>query len=192
MADHLKLNFEYRTLIQENEALINGFQAGISTLCQKFYAKEILEEDLYHLSTREGKEDALVKKVVLSLQNRVKNDTQAFPKIVEVLYTTTSMGYLAKRLENRLAALQEEHKKQTERVMREREKGVLVAQPELHKRPTAFSSNFRRAEEPYHTEPAKHKQIKSPQSLFQDQAQASSVGSIEKRFIGDGSPGYGR
>lgn len=103
------INLKYRALIQESDALTNGFRAGIRSLCKSFFSKELLAIDLYHLSNSDSATEELVERVLSALQDRVKLDSGAFDEIVAVLRTTTSMDYLAKRLEKRYSILKQEH-----------------------------------------------------------------------------------
>ena len=117
---------KYKALIQESEALTTGFKSGIRTLCTSFYSKEILVKDVYQLSLRSHEsisDESLVERVLSALRERVELDSDAFDVIVKVLYATTALDYLAKRLENRLATLRKEQ--ETQRMQQEIEARVL-------------------------------------------------------------------
>ncbi len=104
---------EYRALVQETDTLSQGFRSGIRSLCKGFYSKELLATCLHNLSASDTTSDnMLVEKVLSALQDRVKNDRSAFQKVLQVLHGTMSMGYMAERLEKKLATLEQEHARQ--------------------------------------------------------------------------------
>ena len=76
------INLKHKALIQESDALTNGFRAGIRSLCGKFFGKELLTEDLKLLSDNcsTSEEESLTKKVLSALQSRVKADSSALTR----------------------------------------------------------------------------------------------------------------
>ena len=176
-------NFEHQALIQESVSLTGGFRSGIRTLCNGFFAKELLVSEIHILSTKENvNEDNLVNRVLGALRDRVKLDPSALKSILDVLRTTTGMAHLATRLQGRLEALQKEHGRQVEL-----QKSGQTEELVILKRPTNLQPSLFRDTGTYYTEPA-HKHDMSPQGYFQ-KAAASSVGTeIRLINIPGGSP----
>ncbi len=107
--DFLADCLEHKALLQESSALTGGFRYGIKTVCQTFHSNELLVADIYQLSLSNAIDPSLPERVVNALLERVKNDPKAFEQILESLHKTTSMGYLAVRLEKKRTILKEEH-----------------------------------------------------------------------------------
>ena len=109
--DPSNLNLKYQAFIKESEALNDGFRHGILSLCESFFSKNLLTKDLKDSSYTSKDETIVTKKVLSALQSRVKADSSAFDKIVKILHSTTSMEYLAKKLENTHRTLHLERKR---------------------------------------------------------------------------------
>lgn len=187
MADNW-LNLEHKALVQESVSLTHGIRAGIRSLCTGLYSQELLVEDLYNLSSNEAvSEDSLVEKVLKALHDRVKLDSSAFGKIVQVLRGTMSLGYLADRLDEKLVTLREAHARtlelQAEQVRKLHQYHELVMQQQgglKRNRPSSIVpipgaiSSLRGSSFRTNTEPAAMYQDKLPHAVFQ--VQASSLG----------------
>ena len=95
--------------MQARADLTHGIRAGIKSLCSEFYSEELLVFDLYDLSQSSHDTSSLADKVLDALLDRVRVDRSAFGKIVKVLHTITSLGYLGEMLTSKLSVLQEAH-----------------------------------------------------------------------------------
>ena len=113
------MNLEHRALLNVSGVLIGSFRPGIKTLCQHFHSQELLVDDIHQISLNNPDDPTLSERVVHALLERVKNDRKAFVIIVRVLYLVTSMEYLAKKLEEKLAEVQEEHLKNVAKAQQE-------------------------------------------------------------------------
>lgn len=186
MADNW-LNLEHKALVQESDNL-RGIRAGIRTFCSSLFSKELLVQDLYHPSSNED-EELLVQKVLIALQDRVKGDSSAFEKIVQVLRSTMGLGYLGNKLQAKLDTLREEHTRtlelQAEKNRMLHQRHELVMQQQRRDRPSSISpipgtiSSLRGSHgmnPGTNTEPAAMYRDKQPQAVFQAQATCSSLG----------------
>ena len=118
MSDEKRLNF--RVLKKEYTTLCDGFRSGIKSLCGGLYEKDLISDDIMHLcSDANVPDDSVVEKVVQTLQDRVKTDEKAFPKILSVLKKTHSMVYLAERLEESKRNLIQSDREREEKMKQE-------------------------------------------------------------------------
>ena len=118
MSDEKRLNF--RVLKKEYTTLCDGFRSGIKSLCGGLYEKDLISDDIMRLSSDANvPDDSVVEKVVQTLQDRVKTDEKAFPKILSVLKKTHSMVYLAERLEERKRNLIQSDREREEKMKQE-------------------------------------------------------------------------
>lgn len=104
-------NLEHRAFIEARADLTHGIRAGIKSLCNNLYSEGLLVSDLHlRLSSLDTiSEDALSKKVLNVLQDRMKVDPSAFHKIVKVLQETTGLSYLGDKLMLKLSMQREVH-----------------------------------------------------------------------------------
>jgi hypothetical protein len=176
------INLEYRALVQVSAALKTGIRAGIKSLCDSFHSEELLVPYLYTLSCNEStSEDTLVEKVLNALEDRVQIDKTAFYKITKVLKETVSLEYLAKKMADKLEALQEEHERieRKTRSLAQQKQDELVMQQQManvrRSRPNSIS--------PLRGTAAAHGPLTEPAALGNKSTQvmfptyASSVGS---------------
>ena len=122
---------EYGVLIWATDKLCRGLKPAHKTLCRKFLAKHLITMQVEHMCYSNTVDiDTFVQAMVTTLQDRVRNDPNAYYTIIDILKAEIGITYLGDILED-------QRKKMTERLeaeKKQRELGIMEAEKK-HQKP---------------------------------------------------------
>ena len=122
-------NIEYQVLKWGTDKLCTGFRSAHKSLCRVFFSKDLIPMQVEHMCNDNTVDrDTFVQTMVTTLQDRVRNDPNAYYTIIDILKAEIGISYLGDILEDKMIA---ERKKMTERLEAEKtQRGIGIMEAE--------------------------------------------------------------
>ena len=121
---------EYKVLIWATDRLCRGLKHAHKTLCRKFLAKHLITFQVVHMCNNNNvNRDIFVHAMMTTLQDRVRNETNTYYTIIDILKAEIGISYLGD-------ILGDQRKKMTERLeteKKQRELGIMEAEKKYQK-----------------------------------------------------------
>ena len=122
---------EYKVLIWATDKLCKGLKPADKTLCRKFLANDLITMQVERMCYSNTVDiDTFMQVMVTTLQDRVRNDPNAYYPIIDILKAEIGISYLGDILED-------QRKKMTEKLeaeKKQREIGIMEAEKK-HQKP---------------------------------------------------------